>query len=250
MLYCRTTDNHANQAQILYCFSLFRRNCLRRHLSDQVAALKKLIQHCSVFALCSVLLVSPARAQEALTELGVVQLYTQDELLHMIRANTHLKRVQADECQLVKDIEARADIMKLPAYQFLFGDMLAFGVCVPKNAERGWDLMLASALQGLPEGLEQVGRYYQQGKLVQKDLVKAQHYLHEAGAMGNLNAQVRLAELFLANQGSPTDYETVYRWLHHSITADPAMHARIDKALKGLAIRMPAAVIARAKKPL
>jgi len=189
-------------------------------------------------------------AQEALTELGVVQLYTQDELLEMIRSNTHLKRVQSDDCQLVKDIEARADIMKLPAYQFLFGDMLAFGVCVPKNAERGWDLMLASALQGLPEGLEQVGRYYQQGKLVQKDLTKAQHFLYEAGAMGNVNAQVRLAELFLANQGSPADYETVYRWLHHAVTADKDLHTRIEKALKGLAGRMPEAVLTRAKKPL
>ncbi len=200
--------------------------------------------------LSGVLLSQPVWAQEALTELGVVQLYTQDELLAMIRSNTHLKRVQADDCQLVKDIEARADIMKLPAYQFLFGDMLAFGVCVPKNAERGWDLMLASALQGLPEGLEQVGRYYQQGKLVQKDLTKAQHFLYEAGAMGNINAQVRLAELFLANQGSPADYETVYRWLHHAVTADKDLHARIEKALKGLAGRMPEAVLTRAKKPL
>jgi len=210
----------------------------------------KLTQIFTVVSLCCAMQWLPLHAQEALTELGVVQIYTQDELLEMIRSNTHLKRVQADECQLVKDIQARADIMKLPAYQFLFGDMLAFGVCVPKNAERGWDLMLASALQGLPEGLEQVGRYYQQGKLVQKDLGKAQQYLYQAGAMGNLSAQVRLAELFLANQGSPTDYEMVYRWLHHSITADKDMHARIDKALKGLAERMPAAVIARAKKPL
>ncbi len=212
--------------------------------------MKKFVWSCSVIILSCAVFIRPVQAQEALTELGVVQLYTQDELLEMIRSNTHLKRVQADECQLVKDIEARADIMKLPAYQFLFGDMLAFGVCVPKNAERGWDLMLASALQGLPEGLEQVGRYYQQGKLVQKDLTKAQHYLYEAGAMGNINAQVRLAELFLANQGSPADYETVYRWLHHAITADKDLHARIEKALKGLAGRMPEAVLTRAKKPL
>ncbi len=212
--------------------------------------MKKFVWSCSVIILSCAVFIRPVQAQEALTELGVVQLYTQDELLEMIRSNTHLKRVQADDCQLVKDIEARADIMKLPAYQFLFGDMLAFGVCVPKNAERGWDLILASALQGLPEGLEQVGRYYQQGKLVQKDLTKAQHYLYEAGAMGNINAQVRLAELFLANQGSPADYETVYRWLHHAVTADKDLHARIEKALKGLASRMPEAVLTRAKKPL
>ncbi len=212
--------------------------------------MKKFVWSCYIVVLSCAVFVRPAQAQEALSELGVVQLYTQDELLEMIRTNTHLKRVQSDDCQLVKDIEARADIMKLPAYQFLFGDMLAFGVCVPKNAERGWDLMLASALQGLPEGLEQVGRYYQQGKLVQKDLTKAQHYLYEAGAMGNINAQVRLAELFLANQGSPADYETVYRWLHHAVTADKDLHARIEKALKGLASRMPEAVLTRAKKPL
>lgn len=212
--------------------------------------MKKFVWSCYVIILSCATFPRLALAQEALTELGVVQLYTQDELLEMIRSNTHLKRVQSDDCQLVKDIEARADIMKLPAYQFLFGDMLAFGVCVPKNAERGWDLMLASALQGLPEGLEQVGRYYQQGKLVQKDLTKAQHFLYEAGAMGNINAQVRLAELFLANQGSPADYETVYRWLHHAVTADKDLYARIEKALKGLAGRMPEAVLTRAKKPL
>ena len=83
-------------------------------------------------------------------ELQPVELYTQDELLKMIRQNTHLQRVKADECQLVQDIEARAEIMKLPSYQFLFGDMLAYGVCVPRDVERGWDFMLQAASQGLP----------------------------------------------------------------------------------------------------
>lgn len=75
-----------------------------------------------------VLLSLPAKTQEV----AVVQLYTQDELLDLIKQNTHLQRVQKDECQLVSDIQARADVMKVPAYQFLYGDMLAFGVCVKK----------------------------------------------------------------------------------------------------------------------
>jgi len=190
------------------------------------------------------------KAQVSTEELQVVQLYTQDELLALIRQNQHLKRVKDDDCQLVKDIEARADIMKLPSYQFLFGDMLAYGVCVPINVERGWDLMDAAARQGLPEALEQIGRYYQQGKFVQKDLVKAQSYLHEAGAMGNINAQIRLAELLLSGHGSPIDYETVYRWLHHSVTADKNLHQRIQTALQKLASKMPEPVLAKAKKPL
>lgn len=202
-------------------------------------------------ALLLVLTVNPqVSAQELPTELSVVQLYTQDELLTMIRQNSHLKRVKADDCQLVADIEARADIMKLPSYQFLYGDMLAYGVCVPADPERGWDLMQAAALQGLPEALEQIGRYYQQGKFVQKDLVKARYYLYEAGSMGNLNAQIRLAEMLLGGSGSPVDYETVYRWLHHSVTADKNMHQRISTALAGLAKRMPLAVQQRAQKPL
>lgn len=183
-------------------------------------------------------------------EAKVVQIYTQDELAEMIKHNTHLQRVQADECQLVQDIQARADVMKLPVYQHLFGDMLMYGVCVPKDAKRGWDLVQAAALQGSPEALEQVGRYYQQGKIVQKDLTKAREFLYQAGAMGSLAAQLQLAELLVADVGSPRDYETVYRWLHHSVTSDQAQHQRIEQVLKSLASRMPTAVLERAKRPL
>lgn len=113
----------------------------------------------AVFA--SVLLSGFGLAEEVrIRQLEAVQLYTQDELLALIRTNSHLRRVQDDDCQLVRDIEARADIMKLPAYQFLWGDMLAYAVCVPRDIERGWQLMQDAAAQGLPEGLEQVGRYW------------------------------------------------------------------------------------------
>lgn len=183
-------------------------------------------------------------------ELQPVELYTQDELLKMIRQNTHLQRVQADECQLVQDIEARAEIMKLPSYQFLFGDMLAYGVCVPRDVERGWDFMLQAASQGLPEGLEQIGRYYHIGRFVQQDLAKAIIYLREAAAMGNLKARLRLAEILVAGQGSPTDFEQAYRWLHHSITADEATYAKINRLKKQLANKMPARGVANAERPV
>ena len=183
-------------------------------------------------------------------ELQPVELYTQDELLKMIRQNTHLQRVKADECQLVQDIEARAEIMKLPSYQFLFGDMLAYGVCVPRDVERGWDFMLQAASQGLPEGLEQIGRYYHIGRFVQQDLAKAIIYLREAAAMGNLKAQLRLAEILVAGQGSPNDFEQAYRWLHHSITADEATYAKINLLKKQLADKMPARVVANAERPV
>jgi sodium-type polar flagellar protein MotX len=188
--------------------------------------------------------------QATAQQVDAVQLYSQDELLDLIKTNSHLRRVRADDCQLVEDIEARADIMRLPAYQFLYGDMLAYAVCVPRNVERGWDLMLQAAAQGLPEALEQVGRYYHIGRFVQVDIDKALVYLHEAAAMGNLNAKLRYAQLLVEGFGSPVDYEQSYRWLHHAISADDVTHARIQKLLQQLAQRMPERVVASARRPV
>ena len=199
-----------------------------------------------VALLLSVLATSPVTAQQA----DAVQLYSQDDLLDLIKTNSHLRQVRADDCQLVQDIEARADIMQLPAYQFLYGDMLAYAVCVPRNVERGWDLMLQAAAQGLPEALEQVGRYYHIGRFVQVDIDKALVYLHEAAAMGNLNAKLRYAQLLVEGYGSPVDYEQSYRWLHNAISADANTHARITKLLQQLAKKMPERVVTNARRPV
>ncbi len=199
-----------------------------------------------VAALLSLLASSPVTAQQA----DAVQLYSQDDLMDLIKTNSHLRQVRSDDCQLVQDIEARADIMQLPAYQFLYGDMLAYAVCVPRNVERGWDLMLQSAAQGLPEALEQVGRYYHIGRFVQVDIDKALVYLHEAAAMGNLNAKLRYAQLLVDGYGSPVDYEQSYRWLHHAISADANTHARITKLLQQLAKKMPERVVTNARRPV
>ena len=201
---------------------------------------------CGLLLALLLLSVSATQAQE----LEAIQLYSQDELLALIRTNSHLKRVKDDDCQLVRDIDARADIMQLPAYQFLYGDMLAYAVCVPRNVERGWDLMLQAAAQGLPEGLEQVGRYYHIGRFVQPDIDKAIIYLREAAAMGNLNARLRLGQILVDGHGSPADFEQSYRWLHHAITADSATHKRIQQLLAKLEQKMPARVVANAKRPV
>lgn len=66
------------------------------------------------------------------SQLKAVELYTQDELIGLINSNTHLTRVVTDRCQLVQDIEAHAEVLNEPAFQFLWGDMLAWGVCVDK----------------------------------------------------------------------------------------------------------------------
>ncbi len=182
-------------------------------------------------------------------ELKAVQLYTQDELIRMINANTHLDRVVLDRCQLVQDIEARADVLKVPAYQFLWGDMLAWGVCVDAEAERGVEYMQMAAEQGLPAALEQLGRYYSQGKLVQQDRKRAVVYLREASALGNLKAQMELADLFVAGYGSPYDYEDAYHWLYNAVTDDKEKHAKIASYLSELEKLMHPKAVRAARRP-
>lgn len=181
---------------------------------------------------------------------AAVPLYTESELIALINKNVHLQRVKADDCQLVQDIEARANKMALPSYQFLYGDMLAYNVCVERNVKLGVYYMRKSAEQGLAAALEQLGRYYDIGRLVQQDKAMAIKYLREASAQGNLKAQLRLVKLFNDGYGSPRDFEDAYRWLFNAMVADKATHKKIESALTKLAQKMPASVVERARLPM
>jgi len=183
-------------------------------------------------------------------ELEAVQLYSQDELIRLINSNQHLTRVVEDRCQLVQDIEARADVMRIPAYQFLWGDMLAWGVCVDSNAKQGVYYMRQAADQGLPAALEQLGRYHSLGKLVQQDKKRAVMYLREASALGSLKAQLQLAELFIDGYGSPYDFEDLYHWLYNAISNDQNMHRKIAVYMSELEALMHPRAVRNARKPL
>ena len=181
---------------------------------------------------------------------AAVPLYTESELIALINKNVHLQRVKAGDCQLVQDIEARANKMALPSYQFLYGDMLAYNLCVERNVELGVYYMRKSAEQGLAAALEQLGRYYDTGRLVQQDKAMAITYLREASAQGNLKAQLRLVKLFNDGYGSPRDFEDAYRWLFNAMVADKATHKKIENALTKLAQKMPDSVVERARLPM
>jgi len=180
--------------------------------------------------------------------LQAVQVYTDDQLLDLIKENRHLGQVVLDECQLVQDIEARAIKAEMPSYQFLWGDMLAYGVCVDKNIELGLHYMKAAADQGLAEALEQLGRYYHIGKFMQVDIEKAIVFLRVAASQNNLKAQMRLAEIYHQGHGSPLDYPMLYSQLHHSVTDDKKLHKKISLLLAQLAEKMPEHVVRAAKK--
>ena len=214
--------------------------------------MKRILSSLFLFGLTSALAVPNAVALEGetLEELRAVQLYDQDKLIEMIDANTHLNKVVEDRCQLVQDIEARADVLKVPAYQFLWGDMLAWGVCVDAEPARGISYMEDAANQGFPAALEQLGRYYAKGTLVQQDKSRAVVYLREASSLQNLNAQIRLVELFLEGYGSPYDYEDAYHWLYNSVTDDKQKHQQIAGYLSQLEALMHPKAVRKAKRPL
>jgi len=181
-------------------------------------------------------------------ELRAVQIYSDDLLLELIKENKHLSQVVLDECQLVQDIEARAIKAKKPSYQFLWGDMLAYGVCIKKDIPLGLHYMREAANQGLAEALEQIGRYYHVGKFMQPDMDKAILFLKEAATLNNLKAQIRLAKIYKEGQGSPLDYPELYGQLHRAVTDDKKLHKEISQLLAALAEKMPAHVVAAAKK--
>lgn len=180
--------------------------------------------------------------------LTAVQIYTDDQLLNLIKENKHLSQVVLDKCQLVQDIEVRANKSKMPSYQFLWGDMLAYGVCVKKDIELGLYYMRLAADQGLSEGLEQMGRYYHVGKFMQVDIRQAILFLKAAASMNNLAAQMRLATIYQQGYGSPLDYPELYSQLHHAITEDKTTHKKITQLKNQLAMKMPAHVVSTAKK--
>lgn len=196
--------------------------------------------------LSTLLTAAPAYALESVGE--AVPVYTETELIRMFDTNSHLQQVKADDCQLLQDIEAHAIRVESPAYQFLYGDMLAWGVCVERDVELGVYYMQSAAHQGSPAALEQLGRYYATGTLVQQDQERAVPYLREAAAMGNVDARIQLAELLLSNYGSPLDFEDAYRWLYNTVTASRSTHSKITSLRRSLENRMPGNVIARAKR--
>ena len=178
----------------------------------------------------------------------VIQVYTQDELNSLIKKNQHLQRVKADDCQLVQDIEAHALKIQEPSYVFLWGDMLAWGVCVERNAELGMYYIHEAAKQGLSAAIEQLGRYYNNGTLVIKDKEKATKYFREAALQGNLPAKISYIKLLDQGYGSPLDYEDAYRALNSSIIVNPKTKKEAERLLAKLATKMPGYAITNARK--
>ncbi|WP_153069759.1 SEL1-like repeat protein [Psychromonas sp. psych-6C06] len=177
----------------------------------------------------------------------VIQIYSQDELNALIYENKHLQRVKKDDCQLVEDIEAHALKIKEPSYVYLWGDMLAWGVCIERNAPLGMHYIKQSAKQGLLPAIEQLGRYYEKGILVRENKQRAIIYFREAALQGFVKAQINYVQMLNQGYGSPLDYEDAYNALFHSVISDPITQVKVQKMLDKLASKMPEYIVKRAQ---
>jgi sodium-type polar flagellar protein MotX len=195
--------------------------------------------------LALLLLVLPVTS---VAETQAVDIYSQEQLLELIRSKQYLNKVKADDCQLVQDIEARAEVLKQPLYQYLWGEMLNIGICVKANPERGMPLLRRSAEQGSAEAMVRIAEYYYQGKFVIKDKDRAVKYALPAAANGDLPARIMLVRLFSEGYGSPMDYEMGYHWLYNHVFSDEKTKKEALTLLQVLAARMPASSVARAKQ--
>ncbi|MCL1126231.1 sel1 repeat family protein [Shewanella surugensis] len=177
-----------------------------------------------------------------------VEIYSQERLLYLIRHQQYLQQVKRDNCQLVQDIEARANVLKQPLYQFLWGEMLNYGQCVKRDPKRGIALLRSAANQGCSEAMMKMAEYYQMGQFVIQDKSRAVNYLLPAAASGDLSARLSLVRLLSEGVGSPVDYELAFHWLYNAVFNDEAEKKQALQLLKLLEKRMPPSVVARAKK--
>ena len=197
------------------------------------------------YLLLSIVALTPALSW---AETRAVDIYSQEQLIELIRTKQYLTRVTEDDCQLVQDIEARAEVLKQPLYQYLWAEMLNHGICVKANPPRGISLLRDSAEQGSAEAMLRIAEYYHDGQFVIQDRDRAIHYVMPAAANGDLPARMMLVRLFGEGYGSPRDFEMGYHWLYNDVFSDEATKQKALELLKVLEQKMPPSAVARAKQ--
>jgi len=189
----------------------------------------------------------PSQAEtEALPE--AIDIYSQDQLVKLIRNKQYLVQVQKDDCQLVQDIEARAEVLKQPLYQYLWGEMYNYGICVERDPAKGIALLQSSVDQGSAEASVKMAEYFYNGKFVLQDKERAVHYVLPAATTGDLPARMMLVRLFGEGYGSSRDFEQAYRWLYNDVFSDEATGQEAEKLLRVLEGKMPPSVVTRVKQ--
>ncbi|MGL4473455.1 MAG: tetratricopeptide repeat protein [Shewanella sp.] len=185
---------------------------------------------------------------KAIATIEAVDIYSDAQLLSLIRTQTYLQRVKTDDCQLLQDIEARAMVLKQPLYQFLWGEMLNHGVCVTADPRYGMSILQMSAEQGSSEAMVKIAEYYHDGRFVIQNKHRAVQFVLPAAANGDQQARIMLVRLQAQGYGSPMDYEMGYHWLFNEVFANTKTKLEALRLLQQLETKMPASAVSRAQQ--
>lgn len=197
------------------------------------------LEYCPTLCKGSPPTVKPDIKKNMFEESLVVEVYTESELLSLIRNNTHLSRIKKDQCQIVDDIKANAEVLLQPTFQFLWGEMLLNGVCVHRNIEYGMVWLRHSIRQGLPEAMLKMAHYYRNSRFVIPNYEKSVRLALASARSGNVDARILLVELYLAGHGYPGDYLSAYNMLYHSGFKTAKQNGQARKLLEQFANLLP-----------
>lgn len=184
---------------------------------------------------------------EYFEDVQLVHVYTVDELNAMTEAGNHLEIIGVDnQCQFAPDIEKRAKKSVASAYQYVYGDMLINGVCYNRDVQSGIYYINAAAKKAYPAAMVKMSFYYEIGRYVIEDKVKAVSYMHEAAMMGFVPARIEWVGMLLRDLGTTKDYKEAYGWLHSVVPSTESQYLTTKTYLERLSQRMPKNIIEKA----
>lgn len=175
------------------------------------------------------------------------RVYTVDELNTYVDNGLYVQIIRdRDHCQFTPDIEDRARIVGMPAFEFVWADMLINGYCVQQDIELGIDYLQRSVNHAYPPAMIHAAQYYESGRLLPRDKGKAVSLMRAAAALGSREARMEWVDMLVRGLGAPSYYEEAYSWLYHSIFFKEYEKAKSEYLLAAMRKLMPANIVARA----
>lgn len=176
-----------------------------------------------------------------------VNVYTVDELNTYVENRIHLKIIHdRDKCQFTPDIEDRARIVGMPAFEFAWGDMLIKGVCVKQDTELGLDYLKKAVDHAYAPAMMQLADFYERGYLVPQNKDTAISLMRAAAAIGSPNARLEWANMLVRGLGAPAYYEEALSWLYHSLYLNQDDILKSQYLQNEMKKMMPPNIVARA----
>lgn len=177
-----------------------------------------------------------------------VNVYTVDELNTYVESGVYMKVIrERDKCQFTPDIEDRARIVGMPAFEYVWGDMLITGTCVKQDVELGLDYIKKAVDHAYAPAMIRLSDFHERGYLVPHSKEKAVTLMRAAASLGSRTARLQWADMLVRGLGAPAYYEEAYSWLYHSLYFNEYEKTKRTYLQNEMQKMMPPNIIARAK---